>query len=79
MASEVGRKLRVGLIGAGEVAQVIHLPVLALMSDLFTTTAICDISLKACAIYRLISHGMLTDSAECPTLRCQIPHPTSNH
>lgn len=40
------RQLRVGLIGAGEVAQVVHLPVLALMSHLFTVTAVCDISHK---------------------------------
>nr|OQO24845.1 hypothetical protein B0A51_10332 [Rachicladosporium sp. CCFEE 5018] len=33
------RKLRVGIIGAGDVAQVIHLPVLALLSHLYTITA----------------------------------------
>nr|OQO25930.1 hypothetical protein B0A51_10396 [Rachicladosporium sp. CCFEE 5018] len=33
------RKLRVGIIGAGNVAQVIHLPVLSLLSHLYTTTA----------------------------------------
>lgn len=38
--------LRVGIIGAGEVAQVIHLPVLSMLSHLFTTTIICDISQK---------------------------------
>lgn len=37
-------QLRVGLIGAGEVAQVIHLPVLALLSHLYKTTVICDLS-----------------------------------
>lgn len=42
--SKPDKKLRVGIIGAGEVAQVIHLPVLALLSHLFTTTIICDIS-----------------------------------
>ena len=39
--------LRVGLIGAGEVAQVIHLPTLQLMSHLYTVSAICDVSQKA--------------------------------
>lgn len=39
-------RLRVGILGAGEVAQVIHLPALAMLSHLFTTTAICDISKK---------------------------------
>lgn len=38
--------LRVGLIGAGEVAQVIHLPTLQLMNHLYTVTAICDVSQK---------------------------------
>jgi predicted dehydrogenase len=38
------KKLRVGIIGAGEVAQVIHLPVLSLLSHLYTVTSVCDIS-----------------------------------
>jgi predicted dehydrogenase len=37
-------KLRVGLVGLGEVAQVIHLPVLASLPDLFDVRAVCDIS-----------------------------------
>ena len=40
------RVLHVGLIGAGEVAQVIHLPTLQLMNHLYTVTAICDVSQK---------------------------------
>ncbi|EJT98665.1 NADP-binding protein [Dacryopinax primogenitus] len=39
--------LRVGLVGTGSVAQVIHLPVLALMSHLFKVTALCDISAQS--------------------------------
>ncbi|KAF2161432.1 hypothetical protein M409DRAFT_37553 [Zasmidium cellare ATCC 36951] len=39
-------KLRVGILGAGEVAQVCHLPVLGLLSHLYVVTAICDISAK---------------------------------
>ena len=42
-----GRKLRVSIIGAGEVAQVIHLPTLQLLDHLFTVVAICDISRQA--------------------------------
>lgn len=38
--------LRVGILGAGEVAQVIHLPALAMLSHLYSVTAICDISQK---------------------------------
>ncbi|GIZ46085.1 hypothetical protein CKM354_000922400 [Cercospora kikuchii] len=44
--AETQKRLRVGVIGAGEVAQVIHLPVLGLLSHLYTTTAVCDISKK---------------------------------
>ncbi|MBW7455448.1 Gfo/Idh/MocA family protein [Paenibacillus sepulcri] len=36
--------LNVGLIGLGEVAQVIHLPVLESLPDYFRITALCDIS-----------------------------------
>lgn len=46
MADSQNRVLRVGVIGAGEVAQVIHLPCLSLLSHLFTTTVICDLSKK---------------------------------
>ncbi len=38
--------VRVGVIGAGEVAQVIHLPNLQLMNHLYTVSAICDVSQK---------------------------------
>ncbi len=37
-------KLRIGIVGCGEVTQVIHLPTLAQLSDLFEVTALCDIS-----------------------------------
>ena len=37
------RRLRVGLVGAGVIAQVMHLHYLAELSDLFEVTAICDI------------------------------------
>ncbi len=36
--------MRVGVIGLGEVAQVIHLPILAALSDRFEIGAVCDIS-----------------------------------
>lgn len=37
------RRLRVGVVGAGVIAQVMHLHYLAELSDLFEVTAICDI------------------------------------
>ncbi len=36
--------VRVGIIGLGEVAQIIHLPILQALDDRFLVTAICDIS-----------------------------------
>ena len=38
-----GRRLRVGVIGCGEVTQVIHLPTLAQLADDFEVTALCDV------------------------------------
>lgn len=37
-------RVRVGLIGLGEVAQVIHLPILEAMSDRYEVAAVCDVS-----------------------------------
>jgi len=37
-------RVKVGVIGLGEVAQIIHLPILASMEDRFEIAAICDIS-----------------------------------
>jgi predicted dehydrogenase len=36
--------LRVGVIGLGEVAQVVHLPILESLPDLYEIAAVCDIS-----------------------------------
>ena len=36
--------LRVGVIGCGEVTQIIHLPALHELRELFTVTALCDVS-----------------------------------
>jgi predicted dehydrogenase len=40
------RRLNVGLIGLGEVAQVIHLPVLESLPELYKIAAVCDISAR---------------------------------
>jgi predicted dehydrogenase len=37
-------QLRVGVIGLGEVAQVVHLPILESLPDLYQVSAVCDIS-----------------------------------
>jgi predicted dehydrogenase len=38
------RRVRVGLVGLGEVAQVVHLPVLEQLRDRYEVAAICDLS-----------------------------------
>ena len=40
------KRLRVGIVGAGEVSQVVHIPTLQLLSHLYTISAICDLSQK---------------------------------
>ena len=57
--------LRVGIIGAGEVAQVIHLPTLSLLSHLYTVVAICDISQQSVDLCAQKYHiGKATTSAQ---------------
>jgi predicted dehydrogenase len=41
--------IRVGILGAGEVSQVVHLPTLSLLSHLYTVVGICDVSKEAVA------------------------------
>lgn len=60
------RKLKVGIIGLGEVAQIVHLPVLKSLSDRYEISALCDISpslLKWMGEHYGISH-LYTDAAE---------------
>lgn len=45
------KQLRVGIVGAGEVAQVIHLPVLSMLSHLYTVNIICDLSKKVRTLF----------------------------
>ncbi len=40
-------RLRIGIIGCGEVTQIIHLPTLRQLNELFEVVAICDVSQKA--------------------------------
>jgi predicted dehydrogenase len=38
------KKLRIGVVGCGEVTQIMHWPSLSQLSDLYEVTALCDIS-----------------------------------
>ncbi len=42
-------RLRIGIIGCGSVAQIVHLPTLYQLRNLFEVAAICDVSPKALA------------------------------
>lgn len=46
-ASPKARILRVGIIGCGEVAQVVHIPTLNFLSHRYQITYLCDISRRA--------------------------------
>jgi predicted dehydrogenase len=39
-----GKKVRVGLVGCGEAAQILHWPSLYQLADLYEVTALCDVS-----------------------------------
>ena len=43
-------RVRVGVVGLGEVAQTIHLPILAADPDRYEITAVCDVSPRAVAV-----------------------------
>ncbi len=38
------QRLRIGIVGCGEVTQIMHLPSLAHLAEQFTVTAVCDVS-----------------------------------
>jgi predicted dehydrogenase len=40
----MANRVRVGIVGCGEVAQIIHIPALQELRDLFEITALCDVS-----------------------------------
>ena len=46
MNVEMSRTVKVGIIGCGEVAQLVHIPTLNYMSDFFRITYLCDLSPK---------------------------------
>lgn len=47
--SSTHRIQRIGIIGCGQVAQVVHIPTLGFLSDYFSITYLCDVSTKALA------------------------------
>lgn len=52
MSAQETKVVNVGLIGCGEVAQVIHIPTLSHMSSWFRITYLCDVSSDALAHFK---------------------------
>jgi predicted dehydrogenase len=47
VSQDTTKRIRVGLIGCGEIAQVVHIPTLLYMKKWFTITYLCDVSVNA--------------------------------
>ena len=75
--------LRLGIIGCGEVAQIIHLPTLHHLREFFTVTAICDVSARVREevgarwgiAARLADHRALLDRGDVDAVLVANPHP----
>jgi predicted dehydrogenase len=64
----MSKVLNVGIVGTGEVAQVIHLPILESMPDKFRIAALCDVSEESLAYsaekYKVAPNYLYTDAKE---------------
>lgn len=69
----LGPILRVGLIGCGEVAQVIHIPTLGFCSDRFQITYLCDVSKQALKHCRSKVAGSTVSVTADPKDLCASP------
>lgn len=63
-------RIKLGIIGLGEVAQIIHFPVLESLSERYEITAICDISPKLLEVIGNRYHvpNRYVDAAEMASL-----------
>jgi predicted dehydrogenase len=64
--------LNIGLIGCGEVAQVIHIPTLSFMSAWFRVTYLCDVSPGALSHCASMLHGTAQTTRD-PAELCSSP------
>ncbi|KAJ1709744.1 NAD binding Rossmann fold oxidoreductase [Aspergillus flavus] len=65
--------LRVGLIGCGEVAQVVHIPTLGFLSDCFQITYLCDVSTQALEHCKAKIAGDMASITTEPRTLCASP------
>lgn len=70
--SPTPRIVCVGIIGCGEVAQVVHIPTLGFLSDYFQITYLCDISQAALAHCKSKVAGDVTTTTN-PEELCASP------
>jgi myo-inositol 2-dehydrogenase / D-chiro-inositol 1-dehydrogenase len=65
MSRGAGRRVRLGIIGLGTVAQAVHLPLLSRHRDRFEVTAVCDLSAELAAV--VTGRFGLDDAERCRT------------
>ena len=65
MSRGAGRRVRLGIIGLGTVAQAVHLPLLSRHRDRFEVTAVCDLSAALAAV--VTGRFGLGDAERCRT------------
>ncbi|CAG8922224.1 unnamed protein product [Penicillium salamii] len=65
--------VRVGIIGCGEIAQVVHIPVLGHLSHLFQITYLCDVSQSALAHCQSKVSGMKPQTTLSAEELCASP------
>jgi predicted dehydrogenase len=78
-------QLRVGIVGCGEVTQILHLPGLALLPEQFMVTALCDVSAQVLTAVgdqwrvanRFFDYNELAQSAEVDVVL--IANPNAYH
>lgn len=66
--------VRIGLIGCGEIAQVVHIPTLGFLSDLFQITYLCDISEAALEHCKKKVVGGVPSTSKDPRELCKSPN-----
>lgn len=67
------RILGVGVIGCGEVSQVVHIPTLGFLSDLFRVTYLCDVSDNALEHAKSKVVGGVAKTTRDPKELCASP------
>ncbi|KAF2187912.1 NAD(P)-binding protein [Zopfia rhizophila CBS 207.26] len=68
-----GRRLRVGIIGCGEIAQVAHIPIYNFLNSKFRTTYLCDASKEALAHCAKMVQGGTPATTTNPEELCSSP------